>query len=55
MPTTLAKKPEPCKHKADLQKPHLCPYKNELGKTNEICEELCRCCVYCEGQCARDI
>lgn len=42
----------PCRHTADRQAPHTCPYAEAIHGDSET---LCTCCEHCEYQCSRDI
>ena len=41
-----------CSCKCDeVSEPHTCPYSEELGGS----DELCNCCSYCTSECASDV
>jgi len=44
--------PEFCKHPDPDVAPHPCPYSQEIKGDDDT---LCRCCDWCERECARDI
>ena len=47
-------KPELCQQcqQADVQEPHVCPYRVEIHSDEET---LCNCCSTCTKECAEDI
>jgi len=45
------KKPKTCKCGAPGTEPHHCPYRNEIGDP----EELCNCCSDCTAKCAEEV
>lgn len=50
----MARKKKMCPKcgKNEAQKPHTCPYAEDIHSDHE---SLCMCCEQCERECARDI
>lgn len=37
--------------KNSANEPHICPYKDDINNNQELCD----CCIKCEGDCTKDI